>query len=221
MKSLVCLFLFAVPALAQEKVSVKVGDADPPMELSESIRKLLASKSVQLLDPAGQAIGEFWFRAQTPTDANETQVKNGLTYKEIKQTEILGAVRFGAEHRDYRKQKIPAGVYTLRLGYQPTDGDHQGSSQYQDFLVALAAAKDTKAEAMEPKAMIETSMKSIASGHPCVFMLFPNSGPKAEPEILAKAKKHFVLSTRTEILAGGKKTGTYLGIGVTVVGAAE
>jgi hypothetical protein len=219
---LCCLVLLAAsPLAAQEKYTIQVGDNPPPKELAESIQKVLRLQSVQLLDPSGKSIGEFWFRAELPTDANATQIKNGLTYKEIAQTEILGAVKLEAEYRDYRKQKVKAGVYTLRLGYQPADGDHQGSSDFQDFVVAVAAEKDKNAGPMEPKEMIEASMKSIGTGHPAVFMLFPGIATKAMPELSAQAKKHWVLYGRSELTAGGQKTGSHLGIGITVIGSAE
>lgn len=222
---LACLLLLAfwlIPLGAQDaKYSIKVGDAAPPKELSESIQRLLGKQSIELYDPAGKKIGEFWFRAEIPADATPEQIKNGLTYREVKQSEILGAARFEQDARDYRKQKVKAGVYTLRLAYQPMDGDHSGSSQFQEFVVAVGAAKDKKADLLDVKDMVELSQTSINTGHPAVLMLFPNSKPGVNPELAAKPKSHWVLNTKGEIVVGGKKTGTSLGIGLTVVGSAD
>lgn len=215
------LCLLSQPLFAQGKYELKINDEAPPKELAEPVQKLLAGQSMALISPAGKEVAEFWFRKDIPADATVEQVKNGLTYKEVKQTEILGAVRFVEDGRDYRKQKVKAGVYTLRLGFQPADGDHQGSSDFQDFLVVIDAAKDTKAETMEAKHMIELSGKSISTGHPGVFMLFPNSKPGNQPTLDARAKQHWVLNGKGNVTIGGKDAGGTLGIGLTVIGSAE
>jgi hypothetical protein len=133
----------------------------------------------------------------------------------------FSVIKFHQDWTDYRKQKVKAGVYTLRLGYQPADGDHAGSSMYQEFLVAIDAAKDTKPDVIEPKAMVEVSMKSINTGHPAVFMLFPNPKPAAEPKLEAKGNDHWVLFARRDVSVKGKKADGGIGLGITLVGAAE
>jgi len=203
------------------KYSIKTEESPVPKDIGEPIQKVLGPQSVQLLDPAGKTVCEVWFRKEVPADATAEQIKNGLTYREVKQSEVVGVIRFDQEWRDYRKQKVKAGTYTLRLGYQPMDGDHTGSSDFQDFLVILDAAKDTKTELMDPKHMVETSAKSIGTGHPAVFMLFPNSKPGAAPALAAMPKNHWVLQTKEDVTVAGKKTGTSLGFGLTLVGAAD
>jgi hypothetical protein len=203
------------------KYGIKLAQTPFPKEVGELIQKLLDPQAIQLLDPAGKTICEVWFRKEIPADATPEQVKNGLTYREVKQSEIVGAVRFDQDWRDYRKQKVKAGTYTLRLGYQPMDGDHTGASEYQDFLLVLDASKDTNPDLMDPKHMIETSAKSIGTGHPGVFMLFPNAKPGATPSLAAMPKDHWVLQTKEEVTVDGKKTGSNLGFGLTLVGAAD
>lgn len=218
--AILCLVIAGFAVAQEGKYSIKTGDTPPPKAVSESIQKLLDKKSVQLLAPDGKPIAELWFRANVPADATPEQIKNGITYREVKQSEILGVIRVDQDWSDYRKQKVKPGVYTLRLGYQPADGDHQGASTYKEFLVLVDAAKDTKAELMDYKEMVEHSMKSITTGHPGVLMLFPNPKPGAAPKLEAKEMNHWVLFTKEEITAAGKNTGTSLGIGVTLVGNA-
>ncbi|MCI0642270.1 MAG: hypothetical protein L0Y72_11540 [Gemmataceae bacterium] len=215
-----CLALLAANA-GEGKYSIKVGDNPPPNEIAESIRKLLAPQSIQLLDGGGKTLCELWFRKEIPADATPEQIKNGLTYREIKQSEVLGAVKFEQDYRDYRKQKVKAGSYTLRLAYQPMDGDHTGASEHLDFLAVIDASKDTKPEIMDAKHLSEVSAKSIGTGHPGVFMLFPHTKPGAKPALAAMPKEHWVVQTKGEIVVGGKSTGTSLGIALTLVGAAE
>jgi hypothetical protein len=218
--AVVC-FAVTFSASGQEaKFAVKTAKSEPPKDLDESIRKLLPSESILFQDASGKTVAEFWFRAAIPTDATPEQVKNGVTYREVKQTELFGAVRFEQNYTDYRQQKVKAGVYTLRLGYQPMDGDHAGKSPHLEFLVATEAKRDTKAGILDFKKMFEASAASINAGHAGIFMLFPGKAVDA-PEFVSKANNHWALQTKSDVLAGGKKTGTSLGIAVTLVGHAE
>jgi hypothetical protein len=202
------------------KYSIKPESNSPPKELNDAIAKLLNPKSISFMDTQGKVVAELWFRKNVPADATPEQIKNGVTYRELKQTEILGAVRFDQDWTDYRKQKVKAGVYTLRLGFQPMDGDHTGASQFTEFALIVDAAKDQKPALMEPKDMIEASQKSIGTGHPGVFMLFPNNMPAAAPQLVSKESNHWVLNASENITVGGKKAGT-IGIGLTLVGNAN
>src|SRR5687768_16251910 len=100
--------LLALPAAAAPAYSVKTADAAPPKELQEPIRKLLAEKSVQLLDDNGTVVVELWFRKELPVKATDAQVKNGLTYAEVPLSTVVGAMRVATKVTDYRKQKINA-----------------------------------------------------------------------------------------------------------------
>jgi hypothetical protein len=217
--ALVMLGTALATAAQDAKYSIKPDKSPPPKELNPAIQKLLQPESIKFLAPDGKTIAELWFRKQVPAEATAEQIKNGLTYRELKQSEILGAIRFDQDWADYRKNKVKAGVYTLRLAFQPQDGDHTGASMYQDFLVVIDAAKDEKAGLLDAKEMIELSAKSINLGHPGVFMLFPNNKP-GDTVLAPKANNHWVLNTKEEVLVGGKSAGS-LGIGLALVGAAE
>lgn len=212
------LFVVAGTALAQEgNFSIKTEKAAPPPQLKGDIGKLLRGEAVKF-EAGGKTIAEIWFRKELPASATAEQVKNGLTYKELKQSELIGAVRFVEDWTDYRKQKIKAGVYTLRLGFQPQDGDHAGTSPYQDFVVVIDAAKEPNAAILDPKEMIERSAKSTGTGHPGVFMLFPSSKTGA-PQLASQANNHWVLFATADATAAGGKAP--LGIGLTLVGHTE
>jgi hypothetical protein len=202
-----------------KKYSIKTADNPIPMELTEPIQKLLNGPSVQLLDGTGEPICEIWFRKEIPTDAAPEQLKTGVTYREVKQTEIFGVIQFHKDWADYRKQKIKAGVYTMRLAYQPADGKHTlEHSEFQEFLLVTAAKADTRTALMEPKDLREISGESIGSGHPGVFMLWPNTKPGTEPSLAARPKNHWVLNTRANLMVDGKAINTPIGIGLNLVG---
>jgi hypothetical protein len=214
-----CGVLLAVAALVSAqngKYAIKTAQNPPPKELDESIRALLGGKSINFL-AQGKTVAEIWLRKEVPAEATSEQIKNGISYRELRQTEILGAIRFDQDWTDYRKQKIKAGVYTLRLGFQPMDGDHTGASMFTEFLLVLDASKDTKAGLLEPKEMIEMSQKTVNTGHPGVLMLFPNGKPAAEPQLQSKEGNHWVLNAREDITVAGKKAGV-VGLGLTLVG---
>lgn len=198
--------------------SVKPAANPPPKELKEPIAKLLGDKSVEFLDAKGSPIGELWFRKEVPAKVTPAQVKNGLTYRDLDETMLLGAVRFDQPVTDYRKQKIKPGVYTLRLGFQPMDGDHMGTAPYSEFLLLSPAAEDTKPDLMEPKALQEMSGKTT-KGHPGVLLLFPGMGAAAEPKLEKKEENHWVLMVVQPVKVGDKKA--TLPIGLTLIGASS
>jgi len=213
--SLALVFLAALPASAASH-SIKVVDEAAPMEVAEAIRTLLSDKCVQLLDPKGELLAEVWFRKAWPAKATEAQIKNGLTYAEIPETTLVGALRVVKQWTDYRKQKIKPGVYTLRIAHQPMDGDHMGTAPYSDFCLTLPADSDKKPDTMEVKTLHEISAKST-NNHPGVFLLFPGKEAAAEPKLVNKGEGHWVLMIKQEVTAEGKKA--TIGVGLTLVGS--
>ena len=214
------VLLFSLAAAQDgKKFSIKTTAAPLPKEIGAEIQKLLAEGSVQLLDTAGEPICDVWFRKDVPTEATPEQLKTGVTYREVKQTEILGAIQFQRDWTDYRKQKFKAGVYTMRLGYQPADGKHTAAvSDFQECAVLIAAKADLKPASMEAKALIDKSRDSLDLVHPGVFMLWPNPKPAKEPTIDARPKDHWVVNGRANLVVGGKATDKHIGIGLTLVG---
>src|SRR5262245_53937551 len=143
-EALLALWLIATPSVWAGNYSIKVGQTPPPQELREPFRKLLGERSIQFLDEKGTPVAEVWFRQVVPAKATPEQVKNGLTYHEVEETTFLGAIRFDQQITDFRKQKIKAGVYTLRLGFQPMDGDHMGTAPFPEFCLLIPASADRK-----------------------------------------------------------------------------
>jgi hypothetical protein len=217
--AMLVLLLTALPASAQDKnFSVKSTTTEPPKELHESIRKLLGNNAVQFFDPAGKLVCEVWFAKELPAQASAEQIKNGITYRELKESQVIGAMRFDQNWRDYRKQKLNKGVYTMRLGFQPLDGDHSGKSEFTEFLVMSAAAKDQSPDLMAAKSMQDMSGKTMGTGHPGVLMLFPNTKP-GQPTIQSRPRDHWVVNVGCPVKAGGASG--ILGFGITLVGEAD
>jgi hypothetical protein len=189
-----------------------------PKEVQAPIAGLLSDQAVQFFDAKGSLLAEWWFRKELPSKATAAQVQKGLNYRDLDETTVLGAVRFPQPAADYRKQKIKPGVYTIRLGFQPMDGDHMGTAPYSEFGLLVPAAADAKPETMDPKELQELSNKAATGNHPAVFLLVPNGKPEPEPQLMSKGK-NWVLNWQEVVQASGQKAN--LGIGLTVVGHAD
>jgi hypothetical protein len=210
-------FVMAAPGVAAEPaLKVKAESLDPPAQLAEPVRKLLGPDALVVTEVDGTAVLTLWLRRAIPAQATAEQVKNGLTYREIPEGTLLGAVRFAKTFVDYRKQEIAAGVYTLRFAVQPDVGDHMGTAPYPEFALLSPAEKDTSAESLEVKALIKLSVGSTGGDHPGVMLLYPHTGSDAAPKLAGKGNGVVVLTTRRTVETETAKT--LLGFALTVAG---
>jgi hypothetical protein len=211
--------LAVAPAWAAEPAySIKTATTAVPKDLKESVAKLLSDRAVELLDAKGNRLCAIWFRKEIPAKATPAQIKNGLTYRELDETTLLGAVQVDQLMTDYRKQKIKPGVYTLRLGFQPMDGDHMGTAPFTEFSLLAPANADSKPDLMSAKELQELSAKAAAGTHPAVFLLFPNNKPADMPKLESREGGHWVLLVKAPVVVGSDKTA--LGIGLNLIGHA-
>src|SRR5207245_5678282 len=151
---------------------------EPPRELVGLIGKALQPRAVQLLD-GGKPVFEFWFRSEVPLKSKPASADKALD--SLQETVLLGAVSVGSGQRDYKDNEIAAGIYTMRFGLQPQDGDHLGTADYPYFAVLIPARSDTALDGVTTfKALAKASGKETASGHPMVLSLRPTSADGAE-----------------------------------------
>lgn len=215
-RSVAVVLLCALPAVAADRPTVKVEDSPPPKELAEPVRAILSAAAMTVLDAKGQALCTVWPRKALESKATAEQAAAGLRYGHLSETTVLAAVRFPAVFSDYRKQKVKAGVYVLRLGLQPMDGDHMGTAPYNDFGLLAPAALDRSPELLDPKELHAVSGKSSNRNHPGVMLLYPNRRPGDSPTVDPKADDTWVLSYAVPTAAAGRKTD--LGFSLVVVG---
>jgi hypothetical protein len=211
------LFVACPINILAQQYTIKPADTAPPKELHEAVARLLAPRSVQFLNK-GDLIAEVWLCKEIPAAATPAQLKNGLTYQEIPETTLMGAIRFDKPVTDFRKQKIKPGVYTLRLGVQPMDGDHMGTAPAPYFCLVSPAAMDKKPAPMkDAKELQELSTKATGGTHPGVFLLSTEvKDPGPEPKLVKGENDIWVLTERAEATARGQK-GSLI-IGLTLVG---
>jgi hypothetical protein len=176
----------------------------------------LDTQALQVFNDKGDLHCEIWFRKNIPAKATGEQIQNGLTYKEVEPTTLMGVIRFPHNFTDYRKQDVSAGVYTLRLALQPMDGDHMGTAPYQEFCLLSDAKTDTKTATMDVKALHEQSGAAIGGNHPSMMLLFPQTKLEEKPQVVDEGKNHWVLRYVLSVQVDGKPA--KLGIGITVAG---
>lgn len=206
-------FLFAVAA--EPKFAAKVEKTEPPAKLAEPVRKLLDDQALVVRD-GERVVMRVWFRKEIPAKATEEQVKNGLTYREIPEGTLVGAIEFPEKFTDFRKQELPAGVYTLRFAVQPDIGDHTNTTPHPEFCLICPADEDKTADDIEKKQLIELSSKVNEGRHPAVLLLWPNTGKDVGVKVLDKGTGVLVATVTRTLVAGDQKT--TLGFAVTVAG---
>jgi len=169
-------FVISIPAAAQN-YKVEQASAPAPQELSAAVRALLGDQVLRVSGPNG-LISEIWLRKTLPAKPTASQ-DLGIIYGQLDEGTIVGAIRFPADLRDYRRQPVHAGVYTLRYCLSPVNGNHQGVAPQRDFLIAVPAAVDTDPATVSEAQTIELGRKTTGTTHPSVWSLFPGVGDAA------------------------------------------
>jgi len=153
----------------------------PPEALAAAVKATLNPEGYRVQNGKGKPLVDLWLRKAVAATGKPAGPKGTVFLPFLAEGELLGALRFPSEGHDFRDQPIAAGVYTLRYGLQPVNGDHLGASQYRDFALLLEAAKDTSLQPVSPKKVEEQSAEAAGSSHPAVLMLLP-APPEAKSE---------------------------------------
>ena len=176
---------------------------------------LLSPASVSVTGPSGP-LCEIWLRAEIPAAAQANSAL-GVTYGQLVDGSLVGAIHFDAAVKDFRNQTIQPGTYVLRYALQPVDGNHQGVSDYRDFLLLTPATSDTSVANLADKDLYALSRKASGAGHPSVWSLVPaDSAPTLLPGVTHDTSNDFwVLYLKAAI---GPSPTT---LGLVIVGHAE
>jgi hypothetical protein len=101
---------------------------------------------------------------------------------------LVGLLQFlSKDAEDARDQKLKVGLYTMRYGQIPQDGNHMGASQYRDFLLLSPLAADTQPDkVLAFDDLVNLSRRSTGTGHPAVMSLVtPNPAYKKLPAVVS------------------------------------
>lgn len=158
--------LAAVPGLAAD-FSVEAAGAAPSEGVPAAVAALLQPDGVRVKDPAGKVVAELWGR-KAAFEGNPSS-GFGIRFDNIPEGALIGLIRFPESGSDYREQNIPAGLYTLRYGLHPENGDHMGVAPSRDFVLLTPAAADTEASKNYGfDDMVDLSYK-VGNSHPTVM----------------------------------------------------
>jgi hypothetical protein len=194
------LALVSWPLSAENKAEV-VDSAPPKDALSAEVAAALGPKAIKVT-AGDKTVCEIWL-AKTWTAKSDFAPTGAILYP-LEVGELVGAVRYPDDAGDFRNQTVAGGVYTMRYGQQPEDGNHVGTSDTRDFLVLLPSKKDTKAGPMAQEDLHKLSKEAAKSTHPAILSMLPTSDkPAAAPEV-----KHYPDRELTSLrVTGATKAG--------------
>jgi hypothetical protein len=192
-------------------LTIKKLQAKPPAELAPEIAAVIQDEAVQLGDASGP-VYEFWFVKSVECKSKPASTEKALDA--VKETALLGVVKIHKKIRDFRDDDLPAGVYTLRFGLQPQDGDHLGSAPYPWFAVLLPAAIDKSPGTMtDHKAMTDASKEKAPAEHPSNLSLWPVAKTDGEfPATAAGDEEHKYLRLKVPAIAGSDTFDLFFGV---------
>ncbi len=173
------LSLCAGNASAQGYKAEALSEA-PPQDLAAPVREALSASGIRVTGPGGP-VCDIWLRKAVPAKANAGQ-SLGVIYPQLAQGTLVAAIRLPNAAKDYRKQLIKPGTYTLRYALLPDNGNHMGVAPQRDFLLASPAAADQDAATIGIDQLLNLSRKATGSNHPSVWSLSPaEDHPKSLP----------------------------------------
>lgn len=204
---------FVILTSAVMWLSTNFANAEDKLEAVAALPDGLSKEIAAVVDANGQrvvgkdgAVCSVWLVKEVPTKAN---FKPTLSVKyPFAPGELIGVLQVQAKSKytDFRGQEIKAGIYTLRYGQQPEDGNHVGTSDLADFLLAIPAAMDTEPKPIDKfDTLSQRSAKTAGSTHPAIYSLLPSDKPVEKPTLTHNsAKEHTMFSTAITSKGGAK-----------------
>ena len=152
-------------------LTTKAEKKAPPAAVSKAVQATLGETCYQVVEK-GKPLFEFWLSQKIPLKEAPASVEAGLDA--LATASLIGVVRIHRELRDYRDDELSQGIFTMRFGKIPADGNHLGASEYPYFAVLISVAKDREIDGIKTyKKLTRSSAKETASEHPMIVSLRP------------------------------------------------
>ncbi len=193
-------------------------ESAPTDELSEDVAAKLSPSGLRVVRGSKRTICEIWPCKEWPVKA-DFQPSSELLYP-FQPGQLIGVLRFTRRGSDFRDQTISRGVYTLRYGLQPVDGNHEGTSPTRDFLLLVNAESDTSVEPKELQALMDASAEAAGSSHPAMLCLQAVSADVDAPTMRHDEERDWWI-LRFASTAKSTKNAQELPVELVVVGHAE
>ena len=187
--------------LAVEHKIETLDEAAPADVLAEDVRSLLNSTGYRVVRGGSRTICEIWLCKEWRVNAGFEPTSEVLYPFEPGQ--LIGVLRFRRRDSDFRDQTISRGVYTLRYGQQPVDGNHEGTSPTRDFLLLVNAETDQTPDPMATEMLLEASAEAAGSSHPAMLCLQQQKGSGAEANIRHDENRDWWIARLTGKAAAG------------------
>ncbi len=154
----------------------------PPAGLASPIKSALGETGYRITTDDGKPFLDLWLRKAVPAKSEPGKPQGAILFPFLSEGELLGAIRYQSEGYDYRDQTIEPGLYTVRYGLQPVNGDHLGVSPFRDYGLLLPAEVDQSTENLSKKPLESKSAEAAGTNHPAVLLMVQAPGGKKGPE---------------------------------------
>ncbi|MEO7133226.1 MAG: hypothetical protein ABI024_03310 [Vicinamibacterales bacterium] len=155
--------LAVATASAQPKVTPL--QEKPPAQIAPAITAVLQTSGIKAI--VGAATLEIWWAQAIALTAD------GPGWSNVESGTLAGAMRVSGAYTEIRGKVVAPGVYTLRYGLQPQNGDHLGISTFREFLVVSPAAIDTDPKVLGFDGVVALSKQVIGTSHPAGMSIDP------------------------------------------------
>ena len=177
-----------LPPLSAASFTIEAGPG-PAAAIPKATQALVAAEAVTVKS-GDTVVAHFWMRAAA--FAGDAVDGFGVRYATIPEGAFLGVVSFPEKGSDFREQSIPSGIYTLRFGLHPENGDHMGVAPSRDFALLSPVDKDLEVEKnYDFDALVELTAE-VGNPHPTVARLELPEGDDA-PHLWENDYEHWVL----------------------------
>jgi hypothetical protein len=156
---------------------------------------LLQADGQKIVGGDGKVWCEIWWVKSVSQGPKTTEAD--VTWTTTPSGTLIGAIRWHGGAYDRRGQNLKAGVYTLRFGMFPINGDHQGVAPQRDFLVLAPAALDQNAETVAKfDDLMNLSRKASNSQHPAVMSMWLATESDFKPGLEQLGEHEWVLRVK-------------------------
>jgi hypothetical protein len=184
-----------------------------PADVGEKLREVLAADGIRVADAEGKPFVDVWLRKSVPT--GEPSDEQGVKFNQLAEGTFLGVARFHRAGSDYKANDFPAGVYTVRNGLQPRDGDHLGVSESRDFVLLSPVKADQGLDPIAAKELVKLSTQVSGISHPTVLYLIKVVGDAKPPRVFHDEENERWVIDLEAPASGKEKT---LRFGLVIVG---
>jgi len=208
-----CALLFSLAVIAPSPLFAQLTAervaAPAPDEVAASIRSTLSGDAIKVT--TGAATLELWWARALPVSGS-----GPADWSQVAEGAVIGAVRVTGPFKEIRGKTVKPGVYTLRYGLQPQNGDHLGASPFREYLLLSPAVADVSASPLGFQETVAISKQTLGTSHPAALSLDPpvSTAPPLSPHTNDLDHKGITFEVKTT--GGGS-----LKFGVILIGLIE